>query len=167
MDNYSERLVKGRVGSDAFIMVAAGVILAAGGVAMTVLLTSFGLFFLAGGIFIIVQAVQRFNVEYEYLILNGDIDIAKIISKKSRKNLRSISAENIQYMAALTNEYAKNDLDIKKQLKIFNYTDGTPDKDSYYVVFENKNGKEAAYILDLDQKSLDIMKDALKMKFRK
>ncbi len=134
---------------------------------MTVLLTSFGLFFLAGGIFIIVQAVQRFNVEYEYLILNGDIDIAKIISKKSRKNLRSISAENIQYMAALTNEYAKNDLDIKKQLKIFNYTDGTPDKDSYYVVFENKNGKEAAYILDLDQKSLDIMKDALKMKFRK
>ena len=167
MEKYSERLVKGRVGTDAFLMMGGGIILAAGGVAMTVLLTSFGLFFLAAGIFIIVQAVQRFDIEFEYLILNGDIDIAKIIAKKSRKNLRSISAEDIQYMAALSNEYARNDLDIKKQLKVYDYTEKRPDSDSYYVVFENKKGKEAAYILDLDQKSLDIMKEALKMKFRK
>ena len=70
-------------------------------------------------------------------------------------------------MAPLSNEYAKNDLEIKKQLKIFDYTEKNPEADSYYVIFENKNGKESAYILDLDQKSLDIMKEALKTKYRK
>ena len=167
MDKYSERLVKGRVGADAFLLMGIGVILSAGGIAVTLLFSSFGLFILLVGIFVIIQSTQRFHIEYEYLILNGDVDIAKIMSKKNRKNLNSISVDDIQYMAALSNEYAKNDLDIKKQMKVYNYTDLTPDEGSYYVIFENKNGKEAAYILDLDEKSLDIMKEALKAKFRK
>ena len=167
MEKYSERLVKGRVGSDAFLIMGGGIALVIAGVALTMFVTSFGLFLVAAGVFIIVQATQRFHIEFEYLILNGDVDIAKIISKKSRKNLRSISAGDIQYMAPLSNEYAKNDLEIKNQLKIFDYTEKKPEADSYYVIFENKNGKESAYILDLDQKSLDIMKEALKTKYRK
>ena len=168
MDRYTERLVKGRVGADAFLMIAAGAILVIGGVIMIIVLSTFGLFLIAGGIFIIVQATHRFHIEYEYLILNGDIDIAKIINKSSRKNLSSIRAEDIQYMASMKDDHAKNDLDIKKQLKIHDYTEMDPaKKEEYYVIFENCNGKEAAYILDLDEKSLDIMKEALKQKFRK
>ena len=71
MERYSERLVNGRVGADAFLMIGGGVILALGGVVMIIVLSSFGLFFIAGGIFIIVQATKRFRIEFEYLILNG------------------------------------------------------------------------------------------------
>ena len=168
MERYSERLVNGRVGADAFLMIGGGVILALGGVIMIIVLSSFGLFFIAGGIFIIVQATKRFRIEFEYLILNGDVDIAKIIAKSSRKNLYSIKAEDITYMASMQDDHAKNDLDIKRQLKVLDFTEKNPQKkESYYVIFENRNGKEAAIILDLDEKSLDIMKEALKQKFRK
>ena len=167
MDKYTERLVKGRVGSDAFLVIGIGAVLAVGGLTLTLLVTTFGLFILALGIYVIVQGTQRFQVEFEYLILNGDIDVAKIIAKKSRKNIRSIAAEDIQYMASLSNEYAKNDLQIKKMLKIMDFTEKRPDADNYYVIFENKAGKESAYILDLDEKSVELMKEALKLKFRK
>ena len=167
MEKYTERLVKGRVGNDAFLMMGGGVVLIIGGIVMTILLSTFGLFIVAVGIFVIVQATSRFHIEFEYLIMNGDVDIAKIISKKSRKDLCSIKEGDITSMASLNNDRARNDLEVKKQLKILDYTEKKPDADNYYVIFENKNGKEAAYILDLDEKSVEIMKDALKMKFRK
>jgi len=167
MEKYTERLVNGRVGSDAFLMMGGGAVLIVGGVAMTILLSTFGLFLVAAGIFVIVQATSRFHIEFEYLIMNGDVDIAKIISKKSRKDLCSIKEGDITSMASMKNDRARNDLEVKKQLKILDYTEKKPDADNYYVIFENKNGKEAAYILDLDEKSVEIMKDALKMKFRK
>ena len=75
-----------------------------------------GLPVLVLGIYVAFYSRQLFSVEFEYLILNGDVDVAKIIAKKSRKNIRSIAAEDIQYMASLSNEYAKNDLQIKKML---------------------------------------------------
>ena len=86
MEKYTERLVKGRVGNDAFLMMGGGVVLIIGGIVMTILLSTFGLFIVAVGIFVIVQATSRFHIEFEYLIMNGDVDIAKIISKKSRKD---------------------------------------------------------------------------------
>ena len=72
MDRYTERLVKGRVGVDAFLMIAAGAILVIGGIIMIIVLSSFGLFLIAGGVFIIVQATHRFHIEYEYLGKYGD-----------------------------------------------------------------------------------------------
>ena len=167
MEKYAERLVKGRVGSDAFLIMGIGGALMVAGIAITILLTSFGLFLVLIGGFICSQAVSRFKVEFEYLILDGDIDVAKIYAKKSRKNIRSISAEEIQYMAPMSNDRARNDLEVKRQLKIYDYTEKSSDTSNYYIVFENHNGKESAYILDLEGKSLDLMKEALKAKFRK
>ncbi len=167
MDQYTERLVKGRAGSEAFLMLGLGIVLMIAGVVVTMLLTTFGLFVSAIGIFIIVQSMQRFHVEFEYTIFNGDIDVAKIYSKKSRSEIRSIKAEDIQYMASMSNDRARNDLEVKRQLKILDYTEKAPDKTNYYIIFENRNGKEAAYIMDMDEKCIEIMKTALKLKFRK
>ena len=41
----------------------------------------------------------RFDLEYEYLYVNGDIDVDKIMSKQKRKHCASYSLENLEVMA--------------------------------------------------------------------
>lgn len=61
------------------------------------------LFMLAFVVLIIVDyfAFPRFNVEYEYSYVNGDIDIAAIYNKENRKHLASIEAADIECVAPL------------------------------------------------------------------
>ena len=165
MDKYTERLVKGRAGSDAFLVIGIGAVLAVGGLTLTLLVTTFGLFILALGIYVIVQGTQRFQVEFEYLITNGDIEVSKIIAKKSRKVVREIRAEDIKKMAPLAKDSVRNDVDRTDKKRVFDYTAG--DRGDYYVAYESLKGTECLYILDLEGESLQLMKDVLKSAFEK
>ena len=51
------------------------------------------------------KAFTFFNVEYEYTVTNGSIDVDKIVARKSRKQLVSVSAKNIEILAPYTKEY--------------------------------------------------------------
>ncbi len=55
------------------------------------------LFFVVFGIgYLLWKLLMSFNVEYEYSVINGEIDIDKIISKRKRKRIVSFSAKNIE-----------------------------------------------------------------------
>ena len=164
MDKYKERLVKGKPGGEVFGIMAIGGVLIAGGIAVMILLHPLGFFLIPIGIVLIVQGMQHMNVEFEYLIVNGDIEISKIVNKNSRKILREITVEDIQRVAPLSNDRVKNDLEGNDRRKVYDYTDGTGGP-LYYVVFERSKDKEAAYILDLDEECVQLMAETLKRKF--
>ena len=44
---------------------------------------------------------RRLNVEYEYLFLNGDLDIDKIMNKAKRKKVFSVNVGDLELMAPL------------------------------------------------------------------
>ncbi|MBR0146590.1 MAG: hypothetical protein IJM25_08035 [Eubacterium sp.] len=165
MDKYKERLVKGRPGKEVFGIMAAGVVLIAAAVAVMLLVHSLGFFLIPIGVVLIMQGVQHLHVEFEYLIVNGDIEIDRIVNKNSRKILREITVENIQRIAPLSNDRVKNDLEVNNRRKVIDYTEGA-DSGMYYVVFERAGEKETAYILDLDEECLQLLEDtpALKRK---
>lgn len=48
--------------------------------------------------------INSFNVEYEYIITNNEIDIDKIMSKKRRKRLVTIDIKNASVMARIDDE---------------------------------------------------------------
>ena len=166
MDKYKERLVKGRPGGEVFGSMAVGALLIAAGIAVMLLLHVLGFFLIPIGIVLVYQGVQHMNVEYEYLIVNGDIEISKIINKNSRKILREITKEDIQRVAPLSNDRVKNDLEVNTRRKVYDYTDGTGGE-LYFVVFERSKEKEAAYILDLDEESVQLLEETLKKKFER
>ncbi|MCR4837448.1 MAG: DUF6106 family protein [Eubacterium sp.] len=166
MDKYKERLVKGRPGGEVFGIMAIGAVLIAAGVAVMLLVHALGFFLVPIGGVLIFQGIQHMNVEYEYLIVNGDIEISKIINKNSRKILREITAEDIQRVAPLSNDRVKNDLEVNTRRKVYDYTDGTGGE-LYFVVFERAKEKDSAYILDLDEECVQLLEDTLKRKFER
>ncbi len=56
-------------------------------------------------IFVGWKAFTYFNVEFEYTVTNGALDVDKIVAKKSRKRLVSVPAKNIELLAPYTDEY--------------------------------------------------------------
>ena len=103
MDNFAEQLVKKQMNGSArtkkFLTLFGGMMLTFFLAAFSFLLLSMGtglfpfvgLILAAGAGYGTFYLVQRMYVEYEYTFTNGELDIDKIIAKKKRKPLLSVS----------------------------------------------------------------------------
>lgn len=81
------------------------------------------------------------NIEYEYIVTNGTMDIDKIVNKSSRKRLSSFELSSVsrleKFNMALLNNIDKKNLVIACNEK---------DDGAYLMVYE-KEGKSAEYIV--------------------
>ena len=95
----------------------------------------------------------RFNVEYEYAYVNGEIDVAAIYSKQSRKELASITTENIECIAPLGSHHLDS---FGETFKVVDYSSGDSEQKPYVVV---KGGAESRKILiHLDESMLEDLR---------
>ena len=54
--------------------------------------------------------IKSFNIEYEYILTNSDLDIDKIVGKSRRKRIISLNLKNLEIMAPI-NESHKRELE--------------------------------------------------------
>ena len=98
-DVYTEILVpKKKTAVDIFVKVL--LILATGaGIAAGVIVRP--LFLIAAAVCLLLDflVLPRLNVEYEYLYVNGELDIDKIFSMSTRKNVASYQISQLEIMA--------------------------------------------------------------------
>lgn len=98
MDTYSEQLVKKNETSGDNMkkttIIIGGVLIVAGLLFVTFTITPFALLAAAAAVYGIYWLVTGINVEYEYIVTNGSLDIDKIISKRKRVNLLSVDIKD-------------------------------------------------------------------------
>ncbi len=158
-DQYSEQLVKGKAGGGEISkIVIAALVITAGMVVTT--MTGLGLFVIAGGIAFLIYSIRAMKFEYEYIIVNGDIDLTKIIAMQKRKPLRSIPQDSITAMDRADSAKTQNDMEVG-DCDVYDYTDGTEESPVYAIYTVNK-GKTEIHLLQLSEKSLEQMKFVLK-----
>ncbi len=100
-DGYEEILVKrGKTPSQAFLK-AVVISLVAALIGVGILF--FNAIFLAAGLALSLVAyyfiLPRFDLEYEYLYVGGDIDVDVIMAKRKRKTVGSFAKENLEAAA--------------------------------------------------------------------
>lgn len=83
----------------------------------------------------------RFNIEYEYIITNGTMDVDKIINKSSRKRMASFELSGVSRLEKF-HAHLLNNID-KKELVVACNLD---DPNAYYMVCE-REGKGAIHIV--------------------
>ena len=83
----------------------------------------------------------NFNIEYEYIITNGTMDVDKIINKSSRKRITSVELSGVSRLEKFNPHLIAN-ID-KQKLVIACETD---DPDAYFMVCE-REGKGAINIV--------------------
>jgi hypothetical protein len=112
MDRFSEQLLKKEpTGKDMFIrgLYIAGAMVLIAGAAFLFLYTGIVSLALAGGVvWALVWLLQNTSVEYEYIVTNDDLDIDKIIGKRKRKRLITVSLSKVQEIGELKSDGSVN-----------------------------------------------------------
>ena len=102
----------------------------------------------------------KLNVEFEYTILNHDLQIDIIYNKSKRKNLLSVDIKDAEIMAPKDS----SELHSYKTDKVFNYTSGNANAAVYALIIPIKQYK-ARILLEPNESMLNHMKNWMGTKF--
>lgn len=94
----------------------------------------------AAVLFLMYQGLTLMNVEYEYAVTNGEVDIDKIIAQRRRKHIITVDARDFEYFAPLSGEHKAvfNRQDYARKIDVFS----APDASNIYFAYFFKNGEK-------------------------
>ena len=151
-DYYTEQLVK-RSTPGWTVLIKALLILAT---AISVVLTVMLPFVVIAPVIMVcvdILLFRRMDVEYEYLYVNGNLDIDKIMAKAKRKRIFEMQIENLEVIAPA----GSSELRQYQRIKADNYGSRTPEAKSYEMIVL-RNGEKRKIIFEPNQTILDGMR---------
>ena len=92
--------------------------------------------------------LPRLDVEYEYLYVNGELDIDAIYSKQKRKRIAGYDMAELEILAPSTS-HALDSYVNQKDVKVRDFTSRNPQAQSYTLVF-NKESKRDVVMVELN-----------------
>ena len=104
-------------------------------------LGSFSFLLIAGALFGAFKLSCRFNVEYEYIVTNGTMDIDKIINKSSRKRVLSLELATVSRLEKF-NQGLLSSVNSKEIVTACNLND--PEA---YLMVSSTEGKGTSYLI--------------------
>lgn len=152
-DIYTEQLLKKQSSSKDNRIKFILIVLTLGVVVMTL-----GNPFWLLGIFIMigvdVWVFRSLNVEYEYLYINGNLDIDKIMSKSRRKKVFEMEINDLEVMALR----GEAELKMYQGLKAQDYSSGNTNSRQYEMIVI-QNGEKKRIIFEPN----DVIVDGMRM----
>lgn len=85
--------------------------------------------------------IPTFDVEFEYLYVNGELDIDKIMSKQKRKRVYSADIKNLELLAP-TNSHALDSYNRRQDLKTLDFSSRDEQNKSYTMIIKGEKGLE-------------------------
>ena len=167
MDRYNERLIKGTAGVGPILRIILGILLVCISVAVVIFYPNKPLMMIVvlmfgAGCVLIHFSREALNVEFEYILTNGDIEISKILSKSRRKLVTEIEAASVVKVDRADSDVAKNEISLGR-MKIYKYT-GKEQQGTMVAIYAGEGDKAAIYVLDMDEKCIDHLKSVFKSK---
>ncbi|MCD8021842.1 MAG: DUF6106 family protein [Lachnospiraceae bacterium] len=95
----------------------------------------------------------RMDVEWEYLYVNGELDIDAIYSKQKRKRVASFDMEHLEVLAP-EKSHALDSYMTRQGTKIDDYTSKKEPQKSYILVFNEEKGQKIIAV-ELDDEILN------------
>lgn len=128
-DFYTEQMVKKQTTMKDVFIKALLVALAIVSVIAT-LMFPIGIIVAIAVIGAVVFLIRRMDVEYEYLYVNGDLDIDKIMHRAKRKRVFSANIDDVELLAP----ESAPELNQFRNAKVCDYTSGNADAKRYVLV---------------------------------
>lgn len=102
------------------------------------------------------KIISSFDVEYEYILTNGELDVDRITHKKKRRRIITIHTKSFIEFGKVGDENEKNH---KKEdfTNIINASANSSTYTDYYAVFF-KNGQKMKLIFNPTRKMIDTFK---------
>lgn len=107
--------------------------------------------------------IRRFNVEFEYIFTNGELDIDKIYNKLKRKHALTVDVRSFVVMVSMQNPSLNSELG--KINKILDYSTGMVTDTTYAAVYED-DGNRIQLIFDPNEAILKAIKAYIPRKIK-
>lgn len=158
MDIFVEQIVKKEATGKTFALKALIGLGAAAICAISVFLMLMGfaiaLFIALGALYGAYYLMTNLDIEYEYIVTNGEIDIDKIIAQRNRKRLLSVKASVFERFGKLSDAPA-----VGSGVTVIN-AEGTSANaaDSYYADFPHSAYGNVRLIFNPEEKVIEALK---------
>lgn len=157
-DLYSEYLVKKQpTTKDAVIrygLIALTALFAAAGLFMIPLLLIVAVALAVACYFII----PKTDMEYEYLFVNGELDIDAVMAKSKRKKVKSLDIREADLIAPL-NSHRMDYYNGNTKLKTLDYSSGDPSHRRFAVITKSEN-ENCRIIIEPDEHMIQAIKNS-------
>ncbi len=160
MDTFIEKLVtKKKAAADLVIiaLVVAAILLVLFFFLATNIRIGMGidLLLVVGVIYLGIRIITSRNVEYEYIVTNGDLDIDMIVSKRKRKRIFSANCKEFEIVAPVkSSSFSQHVQSIKNRIDASSSIDSP---DAYFATLTYNNNKTLV-IFEPDERMLKNFK---------
>lgn len=119
------------------------------------------LFLAAAVVYVAYRFITARNVEFEYIVTNGDLDIDKIISKRRRKRIFSANCKEFDIVARTSsNSFSQSVQALKSRIDA---SSNPKSPDAFFATLSYK-GEKTVVIFEPDEKMLNSFKQLIPRK---
>lgn len=110
----------------------------------------------AGIVYVAYIVITNFNIEYEYIATNTDLDVDKIINRRKRKRVCSFRLSEIELMAPVGSAEFKGDENSTFK-NVYMAAISAEHPDAYFIIYE-KNGERNKLVFNPTEKIIEYAK---------
>lgn len=122
--------------------------------------TTIGLFVAAGIGFGIYYGMSLFSLEYEYILTGAELDIDKIVGKRRRKRLLSLTTTTVGEIGLYRNK--KKTAQSASKVTVIPACAGVSDPETYYLAFHDQKHGQGILLFTPGEKLLKELKRTIK-----
>ncbi len=119
--------------------------------------SSFFVLLLAGIVYGAYRLYISFNYEYEYIVTNGELDVDKIIARRSRKRMCTIRPVEVEIMAPYNVDY-KNQYDRGEFALTIDAASSVYAQNRWFIVADTKKYGRVRLMWEPTEKMIDNMR---------
>lgn len=106
-------------------------------------LAQFSMFLMVGSFYLAYRLITSRNIEFEYIVTNGDLDIDMIISQRKRKRIFSSGSKSFEVLAKVSSAYYTQQVaSTKKKLM---YARSMQSDNLFFIQIRYKNENTVLY----------------------
>jgi hypothetical protein len=153
MDVFIEKLVKRRKTMADVLLI---LLIVAGAVILSYLIMryipQFAMISIIGLFYLVYVLITKLNIEYEYAVTNGELDIDMITNQKQRKRLLSVNCRDFDVVAKVDSlQYTKQ---IKECKNIKDYTSRSKNAEVWFISMM-KDGQPTVILFEPLEKMIE------------
>lgn len=152
-DTYVEQSIKAKPGSDYYLKLVGCVAIMLLGVPLFLFVGGPGLALILLGIILLTTFMGDSNLEYEYSLTNGSVDIAAIYNASRRKEKFQFNMDDVTMVVP----QGSNRIEMEKFVKKYDFTSHSKEAKSVSFVIE-KDSKKTLVSLELNDKCMEHVK---------
>ena len=117
----------------------------------------FALIFVFGAGWGMIILIRRLDLEFEYSITNGEMDVDKIMGRRSRKRLFSVDCRTFDILAPCKDEY-RGEAESQTITRRIDVSSHIQSPGRWFAVFNSKDGVRTLLIFEPSEKMLNTFK---------